>query len=161
MEYEIAHYLQQVSEGRLSDDAKRQVQRMLREVDDLESIGDCAYNIARVLDRKRQKCKEHFTEKQLENINDMEELVSEAFSLMVETLHQPEGEGHDISRSIKLENEINNLRTFLRDENLKELSMGSYDYQLGAFYIDTINGLEKVGDYIINVVQCKARKTRA
>lgn len=161
MEYEIAHYLQQVSEGRLSDDAKRQVQRMLREVDDLESIGDCAYNIARVLDRKRQKCKEHFTEKQLENINDMEKLVSEAFSLMVETLHQPEGEGHDISRSIKLENEINNLRTFLRDENLKELSMGSYDYQLGAFYIDTINGLEKVGDYIINVVQCKARKTRA
>lgn len=161
MEYEIAHYLQQVSEGRLSDDAKRQVQRMLREVDDLESIGDCCFSLARTLSRKRENCKEHFTDEQFKRIQDMERLLSEALSLMTETLQQPEGEGHDISRSYNLERQINALRTKLRNENLQNIADGLYDYKLGAFYIDFINGLEKLGDYIVNVVQSKARQTRA
>lgn len=160
MEYEIAHYLQQVSEGRLSDDAKRQVQRMLREVDDLESIGDCCFSLARTLSRKRENCKEHFTTAQLEQIHNMEQLVSNALSLMTETLQQPEGEGHDISRSYKIEEEINALRTQLRNKNLENIAAGQYDYQLGAFFIDFVNGLEKLGDYVLNVVQSKARQTR-
>lgn len=160
MEYEIAHYLQQVSEGRLSDDAKRQVQRMLREVDDLESIGDCCFSLARTLSRKRENCKEHFTSAQLEQIHNMEQLVSNALSLMTETLQQPEGEGHDISRSYKIEEEINALRTQLRNKNLENIAAGQYDYQLGAFFIDFVNGLEKLGDYVLNVVQSKARQTR-
>ncbi len=160
MEYEIAHYLQQVSEGRLSDDAKRQVQRMLREVDDLESIGDCCFSLARTLARKRESCKENFTPLQLENINNMEHLISEALRLMTDTLQQPEGEGHDITRSYTIENEINALRTQVRNDNLQNIAEGQYDYKLGAFYIDYINGLEKLGDYILNVAQCKARQTR-
>lgn len=161
MEYEIAHYLQQVSEGRLSDDAKRQVQRMLREVDDLESIGDCCFSLARTLSRKQENCPESFNPEQFEQILRMERLVSEALSLMTDTLQQPEGEGHDITRSYAIENEINTLRAQVRNENLQNIAIGQYDYKLGAFYIDYINGLEKLGDYIINVVQCKARQTRA
>ena len=160
MEYEIAHYLQKVSEGRLSDDAKRQVQRMLREVDDMESIGDCAFNVARVLDRKRQLRKEHFTIEQLHNINRMECLVEEAVGRMVNALDKPEGEGHDISRSYEVEKEINDLKTYLRDDNLKQISQGVYDYQLGSFYIDTINAYEKLADYVLNVVESKARLAR-
>ncbi len=161
MEYEIAHYLQQVSEGRLSDDAKRQVQRMLREVDDLESIGDCCFSLARTLSRKRENCKENFTAEQIEQISKMEDLLSEALCLMTETLQQPEGEGHDIARSYNIERQINALRTQLRNNNLQSIASGLYDYQLGAFYIDFINGLEKLGDYVLNVVQSKARQTRA
>lgn len=161
MEYEIAHYLQQVSEGRLSDDAKRQVQRMLREVDDLESIGDCCFSLARTLSRKRENCKEHFTPLQLEQIHAMENLVGEALTLMTETLKQPEGEGHDITRSYAIEEQINALRTQLRNENLQNIAAGQYDYSLGAFYIDYVNGLEALGDYVLNVVQSKARQTRA
>lgn len=160
MEYEIAHYLQKVSEGRLSDDAKRQVQRMLREVDDMESIGDCAFNVARVLDRKRQLRKEHFTNEQLQNINKMEYLVKESVELMVDALDKPEGEGHDISRSYEVEKEINDLKTYLRDDNLKQISQGAYDYQLGSFYIDAINAYEKLADYVLNVVESKARLAR-
>ena len=160
MEYEIAHYLQKVSEGRLSDEAKRQVQRMLREVDDMESIGDCAFNVARVLDRKRQLRKEHFTIEQLHNINRMESLVEEAVGRMVNALDKPEGEGHDISRSYEVEKEINDLKTYLRDDNLKQISQGVYDYQLGSFYIDTINAYEKLADYVLNVVESKARLAR-
>lgn len=160
MEYEIAHYLQQVSEGRLSDEGKRQVQRMLREVDELESIGDCCFSLARILSRKREHCKEHFTPEQLEHILNMERLVSQALTLMTDTLSQPEGEGHDISRSYDVEEEINGMRNKLRNDNLDNLSSGAYDYRLGAFFIDYINGLEKLGDYILNVVQCKARQSR-
>lgn len=161
MEYEIAHYLQQVSEGRLSDDAKRQVQRMLREIDDLESIGDCCFSLARTLSRKRENCQEKFTAEQLKQIHEMEHLVSEALMLMTDTLQQPEGEGHDITRSYHIENQINDLRTKLRNDNLQNIASGLYDYKLGAFYIDYINGLEKLGDYILNVAQTKARQTRA
>lgn len=160
MEYEIAHYLQQVSEGRLSDDAKRQIQRMLREVDDLESIGDCCFSLARTLNRKQENCAEQFTKEQLEQITRMENLVSEAFVAMIETLQQPEGEGHDISRSYDIEKQINTLRTQLRNDNLQSIADGQYDYKLGAFYIDYINGLEKLADYVLNVVQSKARQTR-
>ncbi len=161
MEYEIAHYLQKVSEGRLSDDAKRQVQRMLREVDDLESIGDCCFSLARTLCRKQENCPEPFNSEQFDQILRMENLVGEALTLMTDTLQQPEGEGHDISRSYAIENEINVLRTQVRDENLQHIATSQYDYKLGAFYIDYINGLEKLGDYILNVVQSKARQTRA
>lgn len=161
MEYEIAHYLQQVSEGRLSDDAKRQVQRMLREVDDLESIGDSCFSLARTLSRKQENCAESFTPEQFEQVHRMEHLVSEALVLMTDTLQQPEGEGHDITRSYAIEREINDLRTQVRNDNFQDIATGKYDYKLGAFYIDYINGLEKLGDYIINVVQSKARQKRA
>lgn len=160
MEYEIAHYLQHIAEGRLSDEAKLQMMRMLREIDDLESIGDCNFNIARTLSRKRSNCKEHFTDKQLANIKKMEGLVGEAMQLMVNTLGQAEGEGHDIAKSYEIENSINNLRNDLRADNLEQLSEGAYDYKLGAFYLDTINGFEKLADYILNVAQTKARQTR-
>ena len=158
MEYEIAHYLQQVADGHLSDEAKRQIQRMLREVDDLESVGDCCYNLARTLSRKRTKCKEHFTQEQMIHISEMEQLVKLSLMQMIETLEMPEGEGHDISKSYETEREINALRTSLRDNNLIQISAGVYDYDLGAFYIDLVNGMEKLGDHVLNVVQAKARQ---
>lgn len=158
MEYEIAHYLQKVSEGHLSDESKRQIQRMLREVDDLESIGDCCYNLARTLSRKRTKCKAHFTQEQGIHITEMEKLVAGSLDQMITTLQMPEGEGHDISKSYEIEREINSLRTSLRDNNLIQISAGAYDYDLGAFYIDLVNGMEKLGDHVLNVVQAKARQ---
>ena len=158
MEYEIAHYLQQVADGHISDEAKRQIQRMLREVDDLESVGDCCYNLARTLSRKRTKCKEHFTQEQMIHISEMEQLVKLSLMQMIETLERPEGEGHDISKSYETEREINALRTSLRDNNLLQISAGVYDYDLGAFYIDLVNGMEKLGDHVLNVVQAKARQ---
>lgn len=158
MEYEIAHYLQQVADGHLSDEAKRQIQRMLREVDDLESVGDCCYNLARTLSRKRTKCKEHFTQEQMIHISEMEQLVKLSLMQMIDTLEMPEGEGHDISKSYETEREINALRTSLRDNNLLQISAGVYDYDLGAFYIDLVNGMEKLGDHVLNVVQAKARQ---
>ena len=116
---------------------------------------------ARTLSRKRENCKDDFTPQQMEQIDKMERLLSEALMLMTETLQQPEGEGHDITRSYNIERQINALRTQLRNDNLQNIASGLYNYQLGAFFIDYINGLEKLGDYIVNVVQSKARQSRA
>lgn len=91
----------------------------------------------------------------------MEQLVGDALALMTETLQQPEGEGHDISRSYAVEQQINALRTQLRNDNLQNIADGQYDYKIGAFYIDFINGMEKLADYVVNVVQSKARQSRA
>lgn len=107
-----------------------------------------------------ENCPEPFNPEQFEQIVRMEGLVGNALSLMTETLQKPEGEGHDIQRSYSIEDEINALRTQVRNDNLQNIATGQYDYKLGAFYIDYINGLEKLGDYILNVVQSKARQTR-
>ena len=88
----------------------------------------------------------------------MEQLVKLSLMQMIETLEMPEGEGHDISKSYETEREINALRTSLRDNNLLQISAGVYDYDLGAFYIDLVNGMEKLGDHVLNVVQAKARQ---
>lgn len=160
MEQEIARYLQEVAEGHLSPDAKKQVNRMLREVDDLESIGDSCYNLARVLARKRQYCKESFTDEQMVQIKHMEDLVRMALEQMNHTLSQPEGLGHDISQSYQIENQINQLRNDLRNGNLLNIENHEYDYQLGAFYIDYVSSCEKLADYVVNVVQAKARLGR-
>lgn len=100
------------------------------------------------------------TAHQLQQLDAMEHLVGDALSLMTDTLQQPEGEGHDISRSYAIEEQINALRTQVRNDNLQSISTGEYDYKLGAFYIDYVNGLEKLADYVLNVVQSKARQTR-
>ena len=88
----------------------------------------------------------------------MEKLVAQALEQMVATLRKPEGEGHDISKCYEIERQINSLRTSLRDNNLIQISAGAYDYDLGAFYIDLVNGMEKLGDHVLNVVQAKARQ---
>ena len=110
--------------------------------------------------RKRQYCKEHFTDEQLKQISHMEDLVNMALQQMNRMLAQPEGYGHDLSQSYQIENKINQLRNDLRNTNLTCVENHEYDYRLGAFYTDYISECEKLGDHIINVVQAKARLSR-
>ena len=89
MELEIANYLNQVSEGRLSSESKLQIRAMLREVTEIESIGDSCYNLARTINRKRQT-NQDFTEKQYEHIHFMMKLTSDALSQMIVVVEKPE-----------------------------------------------------------------------
>lgn len=159
MEIEIADYLNKVSEGRLSSDSKATIQRMLRVVTELESIGDSCYNIARTINRKRQNLQEPFTEKQLEHIHNMMSLDDEALDEMVKIVSKG-GEDHriDINKSFNIEHEINNYRTQLKNQNLVDINNKVYDYQLGVFYMDLISECEKLGDYVINVIESSRKK---
>ena len=151
MEVEIANYLNRVSEGRLSPESKNQIRRMLREISEIESICDSCYNISRVINRKF-KAREEFTEEQLAHITHMFELCDKALSQMEAVLNDT-NDTIDARQSLNIEFEINNYRTQLKEDNITDVNEKKYDYQTGANYMDIIGDCEKLGDYVINVVE--------
>ncbi|MDR0988620.1 MAG: Na/Pi cotransporter family protein [Prevotellaceae bacterium] len=155
MELEIAAYLNQVAEGRLSSESKLQIRRMLREITELESIGDSNYNLARTINRKRQTTSD-FTPGQYEHIHFMMELTNEALLQMIAVVEHPEHQTVDINKSFNLEHEINNYRNQLKTQNIVDVNNKEYDYQMGVYYMDIIGECEKLGDYVVNVVEASS-----
>ena len=155
MELEIANYLNQVSEGRLSSESKLQIRAMLREVTEIESIGDSCYNLARTINRKRQT-NQDFTEKQYEHIHFMMKLTDDALAQMIVVVEKPEHQSIDINKSFNIENEINNYRNQLKNQNILDVNNKEYDYQMGVYYMDIITECEKLGDYVVNVVEASS-----
>ena len=153
MEVEIAKYLDQVSDAHLSDDTKEKVRQMLREISEIESIGDSCLHIARTIGR-RCAAKEEFTEAQLDNINQMFELVDDALTQMGAVLVKHKNEV-DVDRSFTMENQINNYRSQLRTQNITDVNDHKYTYTIGTMYMDIIQECERLGDFIINVVQAR------
>ena len=153
MEIEIAKYLDQVSNAHLSDDTKGKIRSMLRQISELESIGDACNNMGRTINRKF-KSKEDFNERQYDHIHQMFELVDDALSQM-NVLLKGHREELNATRSFNIENEINNYRSQLRNENLTDINNHQYDYASGSMYMDIIQECEKLGDYVVNVVEAR------
>ena len=153
MEIEIAKYLDQVSNAHLSDETKGKIRSMLRQISELESIGDACNNMGRTINRKF-KSKEDFNERQYDHIHQMFELVDDALSQM-NVLLKGHKEELNATRSFNIENEINNYRNQLRNENLTDINNHQYDYASGSMYMDIIQECEKLGDYVVNVVEAR------
>jgi len=153
MEIEIANYLDNVSDAHVSPETKAKIRAMLREISEIESIGDACYNIARTLSRKK-KGKEDFTEKQYNYLHQMMELTDDALSQMNVLLAGRKAE-LDANRSFNIENEINNYRNQLKSENINDINNHEYTYSIGTMYMDIINECEKLGDYVVNVVEAR------
>ena len=153
MEIEIAKYLDQVSNAHLSDETKGKIRSMLRQISELESIGDACNNMGRTINRKF-KSKEDFNERQYDHIHQMFELVDDALSQM-NVLLKGHREELNATRSFNIENEINNYRNQLRNENLTDINNHQYDYASGSMYMDIIQECEKLGDYVVNVVEAR------
>ena len=156
IEQEIAKYLENVSNAHLSDETKAQIRAMMREIGELESVGDACYNMARVIKRK-QNNKEHFTEMQKQHINGMTGLLDMALNQMVTVMKEGKG-ALNINRVFNLENEINNYRDLLKNNNITDLNEHRYSYTLGSMYTDIINECERLGDYVVNVVEARIGK---
>ena len=152
MEMEIAAYLNKVSEGRLSDASKAQIQKMLRQITELESIGDSVYNLGRTLNRHRMHCQDAFTPEQMQHMETMLGLVEGSLEEMMKRIDLTAPQTN-ITKSINIEHEINNYRKQLRNQNLNDVNAGLYSYQLGVFYVDFISECEHLADYVMNVVQ--------
>ena len=153
MELEIAKYLNQVSDAHLSDDTKGKIRAMLREISEIESIGDSCYNIARTLNRKI-KSKDDFTDKQYEHLHQMFELTDDALSQM-NMMFKRHKDNFDPNRSFNIENEINNYRNQLKNQNINDINDHAYTYAMGTMYMDIISECEKLGDYVVNVVEAR------
>ena len=153
MELEIAKYLSAVSDAHLSDDTKGKIRDMMREISELESIGDSCYNLARTISRQNNS-KEDFTEQQYEHIHQMFELIDDSLSQMNVVINGRK-ENVDINHSFNIENEINNYRKQLRNQNINDIDNHLYTYTSGTMYMDIINECEKLGDYVVNVVEAR------
>ena len=153
MEIEIAKYLDQVSDSHLSDETKAKIRAMLREISEIESIGDSCYNIARTLNR-RIKGKEDFIPSQYEHMHQMMELTDQALTQMNITLvgHKVD---NDANLSFNIENEINNYRNQLKSQNINDVNNHLYTYAIGTMYMDIVQECEKLGDYVVNVVEAR------
>ena len=154
MELEIGQYLEQVSDAHLSDETKGKIRAMLREVSELESIGDSCYNLARTINRKFVNKQEHFTDKQYERLYQMIALTNQALTNM-NVLMSGRKEDYDINQTFNLENEINNFRNQLKAQNISDVNNHEYTYAEGTTYIDLVNECEKLADYVVNVVEAR------
>lgn len=153
MEIEIARYLEHISVAHVSDETKAKIRAMLREISEIESIGDSCYNIARTISRKLNG-KEHFTDQQYLHMEQMMNLTDTALTEMNHLMSGHKGQ-LDINRSFNLENEINNFRNQLKSQNINDVDNHEYNYAIGTIYMDVIAECEKLGDYIINVVEAR------
>ncbi|MBR6194292.1 MAG: Na/Pi cotransporter family protein [Prevotella sp.] len=154
MELEIAKYLDTVSDAHLSDDTKAKIRAMLREISELESIGDACFNMARTINRKYNGKQDHFTERQYEHIHQMMGLTDQSLTEM-NRLMGGRKETYDVNRTFNIENEINNYRNQLKAQNIADINNHEYTYAVGTIYMDLINECEKLGDYVVNVVEAR------
>ena len=154
MELEIANYLDQVSDAHLSDDTKAKIRSMLREISELESIGDACFNMARTISRKYNGKQDHFNERQYEHIHQMMELTDQSLTQM-NRLMMGRKETFDVNRTFNIEHEINNFRNQLKSQNITDVNNHEYTYAVGTIYMDLINECEKLGDYVVNVVEAR------
>jgi len=154
MELEIAKYLDAVSDAHLSDDTKAKIRAMLREISELESIGDACYNMARTINRKYNGKQDHFTERQYDHIHQMMGLTDQSLTQM-NRLMGGRKESFDVNRTFNIENEINNYRAQLKAQNIVDINNHEYTYAVGTIYMDLINECEKLGDYVVNVVEAR------
>ena len=158
MEIEIAKYLDHVSNAHLSDDTKMKIRNMLREISEIESIGDSCYNLARTISHGRES-NERLTPELRQNVEQMFKLTDAALTQMNYTF-QHNREKVDVNKSFEIENNINDLRERLRDQNIDDVNDHKYSYDLGTAYLDIIQECEKLGDYVINVVQARMNLRR-
>src|SRR5690606_25887365 len=157
MEVEIGSYLSKVAEGKLSNQSKERVRSILRAVTEIESIADAICNIARHLKRKMEAGVE-FEEIIVENINSMYSELEKALENMQALLKEHKITDSDLLNSRYIESSINEKRNLLKRENVENLNQKLYSYQNGVFYIDIVSECERMGDYIINVVESLEKK---
>ena len=152
-EISIARFLEQVSDGHLSDDSKMKVRQMLREIGEIESIGDSCYRLARTIQRRNQQGRD-FDDTQQQHLNEMASLCDSALSQMNVVLAE-RLEDHHLRQTYYYENQINTLRDKLKSDNARAIDERQYDYALGSAYGDLVGELEKLGDYVVNVVEAR------
>jgi len=153
MEAEIGRYLGEVGQAHLSDETKEEIRSMLRQIGELESVGDSFFNLARILKRKRDN-KVEFDEKQLKGGTEMVQLLEEALTQMNLVLSSPRGTV-GLGKSAYIEACINECRNRLKKENIDALDKHIYGYDNGTVFTDLISECERTGDYVINVVEAR------
>ena len=153
IEYEIAAFLNAVSEGDISEETSRKIKAMYKIIGELESLGDSGESISRILSR-RNIHKKVFDAETIKKLEDMAATVDSAYGSMIDNLNAAhKGELDEISNAYNAEDRINHLRDNLRDAEIEEIEGGGKNYQTSVYYMDIVSELEKMGDFMINISQ--------
>ena len=150
IEYEIATFLNALSQQSISDDTRAKVKAMYKIIGELESLGDSGEAVSRILSRRNIHNKQ-FTDKSIEKIDTMLNLVDNAYAIMIDNLQNNNNTQADLRRAVDCEIEINDMRNTLREEEILKIEKNDSEYQSSVYYIDLINEIERMGDYMINV----------
>ena len=157
IEYEIAAFLNGVSAGDISEATSMKIKAMYKIIGELESLGDSGEAISRMLSRRNEH-KKTFDEATIEKINLMLAKVDSAYEVMIANLTAAhEGRLATIKNAYDAEEQINVLRNELREAEIEALEDNQKNYQTSVYYIDIINELEHMGDYMINISQSLER----
>ena len=152
VEREIATYLRDVSKNEMSIGGLARIREFYRVIGEMESLGDSGETIGKILQRVwEHKC--HFTDHMLKQLNHLLDLLDEAYVAMDHNLSTPLVEITDIHNAEEAETAINSYRDTLRNEHLTNIEKSSYPYETGSFYMDVVNCIEKMGDFLINISQ--------
>ena len=157
IEVEIGGYLNRVSEGRLSSESKLEIRRIMRANTEIESVSDAMYNMAKAI-KRRNTANSTFTDEMNANIDSMLALCNQAMNRMIDVLKIKEPKDTDAIPTYNLEVEINQLRDFLKSKNIEDVNAKKYDYQDGVYYMDFVSECERLGDYVVNVVEAICTK---
>ena len=153
IEYEIATFLNDVSAGEISESTSIKIKAMYKIIGELESLGDSGESISRILSR-RNIHKKTFDAETVRRLNSLIKLVDSAYEAMITNLTlADEARLEEISNAYDAEDRINNMRNNLRDEEIESIENGRKNYQTSVYYLDIVNELEKMGDFMINVSQ--------
>lgn len=153
IEYEIATFLNGVSAGDISEDTSKQIKAMYKIIKELESLGDSGEVISRILSRRNVHNKT-FDDETIKKLQGMADAVDNAYDAMIDNLAAVhKGTLTEVSNAYNAEDRINNLRSNLRDAEIEEIENNKKNYQTSVYYIDIVNQLERMGDFIINISQ--------
>jgi phosphate:Na+ symporter len=154
IEFEIASYLNEVSKNEISEEAANKIKSMYKIIKEMESLGDSGESIGRILKRKNAHGKA-FDKSLLDRLNKMMDLVQKGYDVMVANLKN--SDLRDISNALNAEYNINECRNHLREEHIVNIESNSYNYLTGVYYIDVLNELEKIGDFLINISEAAVK----
>lgn len=155
IEFEIASYLNEVSKNEISEEAANDIKAMYKMISEMESLGDSGEAIGRILKRRNVHGKT-FDKALLDRLNKMMDLIKKGYDVMIDNLRNPELK--DISNAVNAEYNINECRNHLREEHIVNIESNSYNYLTGVYYIDVLNELEKIGDFLINISEAAVKK---
>ena len=153
IEYEIASFLNSVSAGDISVETSTKIKAMYKIIGELESLGDSGETISRILTRKNIH-KREFDKEMLKNLIGMCDAVADAYEAMIYNLKAAHlGTLTEVTNAYNAEDRINNMRNHLRDSEIEGIESGGKNYPSSVYYMDIVNELEKMGDFIINISQ--------
>ena len=152
IEYEIATFLNSLPQDSISEKTRAQSKALFKIIGEMESLGDSGEAMSRILSRRNEHGK-RFTDKSVEKIDQMLQLLDNAYAVMIANLEKGFDGIPDLRLAVEAEVELNELRNRLREEEIRNIEEGKESYTSSVYYIDLISEIERMGDYIINISQ--------